>query len=152
MKSFWGERLGFNFSVVTDFTARYQDVVHEASVAAQREKRLTTDLEEKEAKLEELLMKMEEDKNVYEAAKDQVELDAEMIKSLKKKLTQADKKELEYIEIHQKQTQDVEESNYERDSSLKREKLLTKEIETLTRKCQEQSNTFREKLDYELQT
>jgi hypothetical protein len=110
------------------------------------------DLEVKELRIDELLLKIEQDKEIVRSAKEQNEMDAATIKVLRKKISQAERKELEFIENCQTQTEEVEEAKYERDSCLKRETLLVKEIETLTKKCQDQSKTFRDKLDYEIQT
>ncbi|KAJ3362890.1 hypothetical protein HDU91_003199 [Kappamyces sp. JEL0680] len=137
---------------LSDLSERYKDVVREASVASKREKELLQDIEAKTEAVEELGCSVAEYQKGLETIKDQLETQQAITKNMERKIQLSEKKEIEYLETSQKQAQEVEEALYQRDSALKREQLLLKEIDHLNQKCVEQPKLYKEKNELALQT
>lgn len=82
------------------------------------------------------------------------ELETQMAinKNLERKISFTEKREIEFLEKEQKIAQEIEEAQFERDSALRREQLLLREIDVLNQKCLDQPKLYKEKSDLALQT
>lgn len=75
----------------------------------------------------------------------------EMIATLEKKIEKYQKNELNLLESTQQYKHEAEESNFLRESSLEREKLLQKQIDTLNHDLLELPKKYAEKNEHQVQ-
>jgi chromosome segregation ATPase len=137
---------------LTDLSERYKEILRESSYAAQREKQLLREIEEKHDLIEEMKEKQEEKKHSYEIIHDESEKLKSIIKGLERKVQLFERKEIEFLSKSQQQTHELEEALYERDVATKREQTLLKEIDTLAQKSLDQPRLYQEKHDLAIQS
>ena len=133
-------------------TNRYEDLVEDALAGTQREKALTEELEVQKEKMYALESKWIEQAKTLETQGGELETQMAINKNLERKISFTEKREIEFLEKEQKIAQDIEEAQYERDSALRREQLLLREIDVLNQKCLDQPKLYKEKSDLALQT
>ncbi|KAJ3323817.1 hypothetical protein HDV06_001187 [Boothiomyces sp. JEL0866] len=138
--------------LIADVTDRYQELLKETAVANSREKELLEEIQRKQESFEEIQRinqsLVQKDRDLVE----QAETQNTIIKNLERKLSLAESKEIENIETRQRETHELEEALFERDSALKREQSLAQEVQSLTQKCLEMPKIYEEKNDLAIQT
>lgn len=137
--------------VLADLTARYKDLIREATGASTRERELVEEMQSKEEDLESLNSKIVEHIRTNDELKRGLDTTSAINAAISKKIGAVDKREFELLERSQRNAVEIEEALYERDSALKKEKLLMKEIEILGQKCLEQPRLNKEKSELEIQ-
>jgi chromosome segregation ATPase len=133
-------------------TNRYEELVEDALAGTQREKEFNDELEIQKENTHALESKLVELAKTLEIQGGELETQMAINKNLERKIGFTEKREIELLEKEQKIAQEIEEARYERDSALRREQLLLREIDVLNQKCLDQPKLYKEKSDLALQT
>ncbi|KAJ2996565.1 hypothetical protein HDV02_006398 [Globomyces sp. JEL0801] len=101
--------------------------------------------------MEEMQIKMEKMIKENIRNKDESETLRALNKTYENKIVMFEKQELMLLEERQKQTHEMEEARFERDTVAKREQNLIKELESINQKCLEIPKLYNEKNELALQ-